>query len=379
MIRDGRFEGILEPGRHSWFDPLNKFQIIVHDLSRPDMYSPWLDVIRKNHRDVFDRNFEYISTADNKVAVVRVDDHVYMIIPSGASRTFWKTMSQIRIEMVDISEAPEIDAGKLTVFKKVAPADMVQSRRILAHEVGLLFVDGKFRKSLKPGHYGYWSQGGAVEIQAWDMRERSTEVTAQEILTKDRVTLRLTLSAVWKVVDPAKTSMVVGELEERLYRQVQFAIRGAVAARTLDQLLDEREKLDAELAAVVRAGVREDDLGIQVETVQIRDVILPGDMREILNRVVEAEKQALANVIRRREETAATRSLLNTARLMDNNPLLLRLKELETLERLTEKIGRIDFHAGENGGFNSLLTKLLSLRPPEDEDEDEDDGDDAPD
>jgi hypothetical protein len=93
----------------------------------------------------------------------------------------------------------------------------------------------------------------------------------------------------------------------------------------------------------------------------VKDVILPGDIRELLNKVVEAERVAKANLIRRQEETAATRSLLNTAKLMENNPLLLRLKELETLEKLVEKVGRIDLHAGDSGGFDVLLRKLYTL------------------
>jgi hypothetical protein len=94
----------------------------------------------------------------------------------------------------------------------------------------------------------------------------------------------------------------------------------------------------------------------------VKDVILPGEIRELVNKVVEAERTAKANLIRRQEETAATRSLLNTARLMEENPLLLRLKELESLERLVEKVGRIDLHAGEGQGLDALLTRLVRLK-----------------
>ena len=103
--------------------------------------------------------------------------------------------------------------------------------------------------------------------------------------------------------------------------------------------------------------------GIVVTELGIKDVILPGEMRELINRVVEAEKVAQANLIRRREETAATRSLLNTARLMEDNPTLLRLKELEALERVTEKIGRIDVHASSGEGLHAVVDKLVTLRP----------------
>jgi len=99
--------------------------------------------------------------------------------------------------------------------------------------------------------------------------------------------------------------------------------------------------------------------GVRVGAIALKDVILPGEMREILNQVVLAEKQAQANLIRRREETAATRSLLNTARLLEENPLLVRLKELETLEKVAEKVDKITV----NGGIDSLLTQLITLRP----------------
>jgi len=87
-------------------------------------------------------------------------------------------------------------------------------------------------------------------------------------------------------------------------------------------------------------------------------LILPGEMKELLNQVVHAEKAALANVIRRREETAATRSLLNTAKLMEESPILLRLKELEALEKVSEKIGSLTVF----GGIDGLMKQLISLK-----------------
>jgi len=85
-------------------------------------------------------------------------------------------------------------------------------------------------------------------------------------------------------------------------------------------------------------------LGAEINEIGVKDVILPGDVRDLLNKVVEAERVAKANVIRRQEETAATRSLLNTARLMEDNPL------------------RIDLHTGDGAGLQSLLSNLYRLR-----------------
>ena len=99
------------------------------------------------------------------------------------------------------------------------------------------------------------------------------------------------------------------------------------------------------------------ELGIEVQSVGVKDIILPGDMKTILSKVVEAEKVAQANLIKRREETAATRSLLNTAKVMEDNPTALRLKELEVLEKVTEKIGNISVY----GGLEGLLKELVKI------------------
>ena len=103
------------------------------------------------------------------------------------------------------------------------------------------------------------------------------------------------------------------------------------------------------------AAAQVEGLGLSLEAVGVKDIILPGDMKAILNQVEEAQKVSEANVIRRREETAATRSLLNTAKLMDDNPTLLRLKELEMLEKVTEKIDQITVYGGLDGVLNELV------------------------
>ena len=189
------------------------------------------------------------------------------------------------------------------------------------------------------------------------------EITAQEMLTKDRISLRVTLTALRRIVDPERVVSALADVDGWLYRLIQFAIREAVSSRTLDEVLSAKGALDAELRASVRERIAE--TGIELLELGVKDVILPGEIRELVNKVVEAERTAKANLIRRQEETAATRSLLNTAKLMEDNPLLLRLKELELLERLVEKVGRIDLHAGEGQGLDALLNKLVRLKAGE--------------
>ena len=140
---------------------------------------------------------------------------------------------------------------------------------------------------------------------------------------------------------------------DHLYKEMQFGLRAAVGTRTLDELLEDKSVIDRIVAE--RVGDRFADIGIAVESVGVKDIILPGDMKHLLGKVVEAEKAAQANVIRRREETNATRSLLNTAKVMESNAVALRLKELETLEKVTEKVGNLSVYGGLDGVLNELV------------------------
>jgi regulator of protease activity HflC (stomatin/prohibitin superfamily) len=153
------------------------------------------------------------------------------------------------------------------------------------------------------------------------------EVSCQEILTSDRVSLRINLSASYRIVDTVKVATLLSNYTEFLYREFQLALRENVGTRTLDELLVDKDALNREVENAIKARVLE--YGLQLQDVGVKDIILPGDMKQILNQVVEAQKAAEANLIKRREETQATRSLQNTARVMEGNPVLLRLKELE--------------------------------------------------
>lgn len=181
------------------------------------------------------------------------------------------------------------------------------------------------------------------------------EIAGQEILT-DKVTVRVNISAVFEIADATAARAGLKDVNEYLHRVLQIAVRRSLGKRTLEQVLAEKTDIDEAVSAEVRREMQ--GYGVRVSEIALKDIILPGDIREILNQVVTAEKQAQANLIRRREETAATRSLLNTAKLMEGNPLLLRLKELESLEKIADKVEKITVV----GGLNALLERTVTLR-----------------
>ena len=282
------------------------------------------------------------------------------------SPAVWKVLEAVTVETIDVEAEPKLTKRQLTelmgatVYGRALPAP-VQAVTVAEAQSAIVLFDGEIFETVGPGRFGYWQVGRTVTSKALDTRPAPLEVTAQEILTKDRISIRVTLTSFVQVTDVEKAALGTPDYQEYVYKLVQFAVREAVAGRTLDELLNDRVKVDKEVVGHVRRELG--DIGVRVTELGIKDVILPGEMRELINRVVEAEKVAQANLIRRREETAATRSLLNTAKLMADNPLLLRLKELEALERVTEKIGRIDVMAGSGEGLEVLTNRLVRLQP----------------
>jgi regulator of protease activity HflC (stomatin/prohibitin superfamily) len=359
LTRNGRFERVLEPGRHRLLDPKRELAAELFQVVRADFPAERYAVLKAARPDLVADLFEAVETRAGEIVIVKLDGRPVLVLGPWSTRVYWKVATRIDVERIDVASEPKVAPRHLVMIDRTR-STYVSETVIENHEAGLLYVEGRFVERLAPGRHAYWSVDRKVEVKRLDLRPQAVEITAQEMLTKDRIALRVTLTAFRRIVDPERAVGAVVDVDAWLYRLVQFAIREAVAGRTLDEVLAAKNALDAELRAFVRERLAE--TGIEVTELGVKDVILPGEIRELVNKVVEAERTAKANLIRRQEETAATRSLLNTAKLMEDNPLLLRLKELESLERLVEKVGRIDLHAGDGAGLDALLTRLVRIK-----------------
>ena len=361
LSRHGRFERVLGPGRHRLFDPLRSLTVESMNVVNGEITADRHAVLAAAQPAIAAENFVSVETGAGEVAIVKLDGRPVHLLGPWAKRVFWTAVTRVEVERVDVTAQPRVsDRHRLMVDR--SRTLMVTETVVEPHEAGLLTIEGRLVERLAPGRHAFWAVDRKVEVQRVDLRPAPLEVTAQEMLTKDRIALRVTLTAFRRIADPVQAASTTADVDGWLYRLVQFAIREAVAGRVLDDVLSAKDALNDELRAVVSAKVA--GSGVEVTELGVKDVILPGEIRELVNKVVEAERTAKANLIRRQEETAATRSLLNTAKVMEENPLLLRLKELESLEKLVEKVGRIDLHTGETGGFDALLTKLVRLKAP---------------
>jgi regulator of protease activity HflC (stomatin/prohibitin superfamily) len=367
LYRRNRFALVLEPGRYRYFDPFGEIRIERFDITQRELVHNLDKLMVTVFKDKTRNHLEAYRLGEQEIGLLYADNQLVEILAPGSFRVYWKGVEKIDLKRVDISETYRVDSELLAVLDKVqtsglAPklAAAVYYTEVEDNHVGLLMINGKLEQQLQPGSYGFWKYQRNVLVKHIDLRIQNLEVSGQEILTRDKVSLRLNLSAAYRVEGPLIAQEKLVDFNDYLYREFQLQLREAVGAGTLDQLLGDKDSLNQVITEGIRSRVAE--YGISVVSVGVRDIILPGDMKTILNQVVEAEKSAEANLIKRREETAATRSLHNTAKMMEDNPTLMRLKELEVLEKVTERIGTINVYSGLEGIMNDLVKSPLSNR-----------------
>ena len=332
LARNKRFSEILGPGTY-WIFAFNEtIDIERHNVRELVLAGEWADFIVKERPDVAAKDFTVIETSDSQVAVIALDRKLVRVIAPGKRVAFWRGVFEVTAEVIDVRETPEVPARMLAPLARLGRESGATFMLVDEGKRGLVYIDGRLVRELAAGTYAFWSVLATPRIDIVEMRRQTVEVPGQEILTKDKVTIRVNISAVFEIVDAVASGTGVKDASDLLYRTLQIAVRQTLGKRGLEEILAEKVDIDETVATEVRREMRA--FGVRVGVIAIKDIILPGDIREILNQVVTAEKQAQANLIRRREETAATRSLLNTAKLMEDNPLLIRLKELETLEKV---------------------------------------------
>ena len=366
VFRNRSFETILEPGVHWLTGPFARIDVQVYDLTVPEFEHPRIDFLVKEARATIERHFEIVELSDREAGVVYKQGRVAGVLAPGQRRLYWKGAVDVRVERYDLAEQFELPRALAQLLVRAKQplgsqvTDAIAAVEVPDTSMGLLIVDGEFARVLEPGLHAFWKYQRALKTELVDRRVQAMEVAGQEILTRDKVSLRVNLTALWQVLDAVRARAAVTNIVEAVYKELQFALRAAVSGRTLEELLGDKGGLDDEISATV--AIRLEGQGVAVKSVGVKDVILPGEMKTILNQVVEAEKRAQANLIHRREETAATRSLLNTARLMEENPTLMRLKELETLEKVTEKIGQMTVFGGLEGVMKDVVRIQLPAR-----------------
>jgi regulator of protease activity HflC (stomatin/prohibitin superfamily) len=352
IFRDGEFQGTLRTGSHWFLDWSNKLKVEVVSRRTPWLVHEKLDLIVKSGHLADDAIV--VDLKDHERALVWVENRFSHILPAG-QYAYWLGQKQVRVEIVDARQVAFQHPEFKSIVRSQHAAKVLDITSIARDHAGVLFIDGRYVDSLSPGEYAYWRGTGDARLVEVDLRETLVDVAGQEIMTSDKVTLRMNAVVTYRIEDARQAISQTDDVRQALYRETQLVLRAVIGARNLDSLLTEKDSVSSEIEQGVR--VRATALGLKLASVGIRDLILPGDMKDLMNKVTEAHKAAEANLIYRREETAAMRSQANTARLLQDNPTLMRLRELEVLEKIATS-GKLSVILGEKG-LSDRVTNLL--------------------
>ncbi len=293
-----------------------------------------------------------VTVGDQEIALHFVDG-VFRHPLTAGTHAFWNACGENTFLKADIS-TPEISLEiPRYLLPKLSPRFCTQIT-VAEYQKALLFFDNRFERLLEPGTHFFWNGATKVTYDLVDTRLLQMNISGQEILTQDKVALRINFVCNYKITDFVRVYTEVDDYKEQLHVAAQLALREFVSRYRFDELLENKELLSNYVFGKLKEKAT--TLSLEIYDAGVKDIILPGEIRDIMNTVLIAEKKAQANVITRREEVASTRSLLNTAKLMDENKTLYRLKELEYLEKICGNVGTISLNGSEG-----VLTGLTSL------------------
>lgn len=351
VYKDGALDRILPKGEYCiWNRKVERYNMATPFLPTMD-----LDLLLKN-KDLVAK-LDVIEVKDNEIAIQMKNGNFHRLLTPGRY-AYWKSVISYSYKMINLSDVEISDSINRKVLQRIELRGFVQTHVVESYEKGMLYIDGKYVKMLEAGIYYYWKGDKAVSMIKADLRKQQMEISGQELLTKDKAGVRVNFYASYQVSDIVKAMVDTKDHSKQFYILMQLGLREYVGKYTLDELL--ANKGSASEYVVTYAKAKAEDMGVDVLSCGIRDVILPGDVKEIMNQVLVAEKRAQANVIMRREETASTRSLLNTAKLMEDNEMLYKLKEMEYVEKIAENIQTISLSPIAIGG-GDLVGQLKGI------------------
>ncbi len=193
---------------------------------------------------------------------------------------------------------------------------------------GLLFHEGRLVTTLAAGRHVRW--GKTYRLALIDTRKTLLQVAGQEVLSADNVGVKLSVVLTTQIVDAAKSVQAADNHVAHIYSATQTAVRSVVAGVTMEALLTQRVAIGTQLRELIAAQA--EAVGVQIHVVEVRDVMLPGDLRKAFSEVLKAKQEGQAALERARSESAALRNLANAARLIESHPTLVTLRFLQTLE-----------------------------------------------
>lgn len=356
LFKNGKYIKTLGAGKY-WL--YGEKEIEVSEVGRSITCSHCtLDTLLAD--SIFASQVSVIEVADEQIVLHFVNDRFAGAISTHGKYAFWNSSDKHNFRTVDIS-TPEVDEDfPKYIFDRI-PAGLYTKVEVAEYQKARLYFNNRFVRILEPGTYYFWKTSTRVDVGFVDTRLTQMDITGQEIMTQDKVALRINFVCNYRVTDYVKILTEIDNYAEQMHVAAQLALRDYVGKYKLDEILESKDEMSKYVFDKLKE--KESELYVEIKDAGVKDIILPGEIRDIMNTVLIAEKKAQANVITRREEVASTRSLLNTAKLMEENQTLYKLKELEYVERICENVGNINLNG--NGDMLSQLLGMMGSRKAE--------------
>lgn len=349
LFKNGKFVKLLQPGKYHVFGSSEiKCCNIENDAVNID--TP-IDILLK------DKDFKEQTTLieindDNHIALHFVDGEFTSVCECG-KYAFWNVYNKHTFKIIDISDPETANDVPQIIFNRM-PYNFYVKINVAEHQKARLCFNCKFNRILDAGVYYFWNRDTSVSYDIIDTRLTKMDITGQEMLTKDKVAIRVNFVCNYRITDAVRILSEIDDYKEQIRIAGQLAMRNYVGKLRIDEILENKDEMSRSVFEYLKS--KEKELFVEFSDSGVKDIILPGEIRDIMNTVLVAEKRAQANVITRREEVASTRSLLNTAKLMDENKTLYRLKEMEYIERICENVGSLSL-----SGSSDILTQLIDM------------------
>lgn len=354
LLKDGILEKLLFAGRYhiySWMGYELKIVSMIGEVDRQELP---VELLMKH--PAFASRVLRVQIPDDCIGMHMVNGVYQQVLMSG-DLLYWNVYENHEVRLIDVTGTQITEEQVPRMYRHLLPPRMYKKVVIEDGETGLLYIDNHFTEQLSSGTYYYWVYAHEISCKVFNLKIQQLDISGQEILSADKVGIRLNILCSYRITDPLSLVQKMEGSGKLLYTKIQLLAREYVGQYRLDELLAQKDEIGKVLFEQMKA--LQEAYCVEIMDVGIKDIILPGEIRDIMNTVLVAEKKAQANVIMRREEVASTRSLLNTAKLMEENKILYRLKELEYLERICDKVGNITL----NGGGN-ILEQLAGLALP---------------
>ncbi len=359
LYKNWKLEKILSNWKYNISTFFWEYKLELQHIATTNPIFTWQekDILLSNHKDFVEEYFYKFEISDDEIWVIYKDNNLKYLLKWGQTYLYWKWFGEYRCEKINIKENPEIDLSKYSWMRQTIStlSSLVSLYTINSYEKWVLEIDWKFEKILESWEYLYSNILSNIQLTKYDTRFQTLDISGQEILTKDKISIRVNISVNFLIKDIEIFHKKYAKWFEYIYQKAQFIVRELSSEKKLDEILEAKNDLSKQLVNLLTESLEWSWL--EINFVWIKDIILPWDMREIMNKVIEAEKKSQINMIKRRDETATTRSLLNTAKLLEDNPMLVRLKELETLENVIDKIWSVNL----SNGIDGLLKDFVKI------------------